>query len=96
MPNFSCKREKRSEKLSQSLEGVDLTDQDCTYEANRCLRAMSCEACDLCRLLCPEMAITRDPVTGVISIDLTYCKGCGICSYICPKGAINMVLDDAI
>lgn len=48
----------------------------------------------MCRLLCPDLAITRDRVTGEITIDLDYCKGCGICAFICPKGAITMVLEE--
>ncbi len=63
-------------------------------EALRCLGARSCEACDLCRLLCPDLAITRRADTGAIEIDLDYCKGCGICAAFCPRGAIRMVLED--
>jgi pyruvate ferredoxin oxidoreductase delta subunit len=48
----------------------------------------------VCRLLCPDLAITRDDITGQIVIDLDYCKGCGICAFVCPKGAITMVLED--
>ncbi len=58
--------------------------------ASRCLATRSCEACDVCRLLCPDLAITRDPGTGAIRIDLDYCKGCGICAAFCPRGAIRM------
>lgn len=62
-------------------------------EALRCLGAGSCEACDVCRLLCPDLAITRDPESGRVEIDLRYCKGCGICAAFCPRGAIRMVLE---
>ncbi|MCD6266037.1 MAG: 4Fe-4S binding protein, partial [Deltaproteobacteria bacterium] len=71
-----------------------LTPQEAEYEASRCLGTISCEACDICRLLCPDMAITRDSITGHIIIDLDYCKGCGICAFVCPKGAITMVLEE--
>jgi len=47
----------------------------------------------VCRLLCPDLAITRDTITGQIVIDLDYCKGCGICAFVCPKVAITMVLE---
>ena len=59
--------------------------------ASRCLATRSCEACDVCRLLCPDLAITRDAATGGIRIDFDYCKGCGICAAFCPRGAIRMV-----
>jgi len=64
-------------------------------DAGRCLATASCGACDVCRLLCPDLAITRDPATGRIRIDLAYCKGCGICAAFCPRGAIRMVPEDA-
>jgi len=62
-------------------------------DALRCLGTNSCEACDVCRLLCPDLAITREATTGCIQIDLDYCKGCGICAAFCPRGAIRMVLE---
>ena len=49
-----------------------------------------CNHCDFCRLLCPELAITRDPEEDVLSIDLKYCKGCGICEAFCPRDALKM------
>ncbi|MHB8764383.1 MAG: 4Fe-4S binding protein [Deferrisomatales bacterium] len=73
----------------------DLTaeDRQALEAAHRCLGAHSCEACDACRLLCPDLAITRHPETGRIQIDLDYCKGCGICAAFCPRGAIRMELE---
>jgi 2-oxoacid:acceptor oxidoreductase delta subunit (pyruvate/2-ketoisovalerate family) len=65
-----------------------------TEEACRCLGSQVCDSCDVCSLLCPDLCITRDPVTGKILIDYDYCKGCGICAVVCPKGAITMVLED--
>jgi len=49
----------------------------------------------VCRLLCPDLCITRDAATGRIVIDLDICKGCGICAHYCPKGAIRMVMEKA-
>jgi pyruvate ferredoxin oxidoreductase delta subunit len=46
-------------------------------------------------MLCPDLAITRDAITGQIIIDLNYCKGCGICAWVCPKGAIRMVVGES-
>ena len=61
-------------------------------EAQRCLGNTRCESCNLCRLLCPDLAITRNENTGEIEIDYDYCKGCGICALVCPKGAIEIDL----
>lgn len=99
--NLECKREKKERKTEEEVVRFDferhdspLSDSEAAYEASRCLGSMSCEACDLCRLLCPDLAITRDPHTGSIVIDLDYCKGCGICASVCPKGAIVMELEE--
>jgi len=63
-------------------------------EAKRCTAANPCYFCDVCQLLCPDLAITRDLMTNQIEIDLNYCKGCGLCAHYCPHGAIKMVVDD--
>ena len=101
MLNLECTKEKKGRKAGDEAVRLDferhdppLTDSEAEYEASRCLSAWSCEACNLCRLLCPDLAITRDPVTGEIVIDLDYCKGCGICAAVCPKGAIVMELEE--
>jgi len=61
-------------------------------EASRCLVNNQCDSCDLCRILCPDLCITRNE-KGEIEIDYDFCKGCGICG-ICPKGVINMILEE--
>ncbi|MGD8388219.1 MAG: 4Fe-4S binding protein [Desulfobacteraceae bacterium] len=70
-----------------------LTEEHVPLEASRCLSLLSCDSCDLCRLFCPDLCITRNPETGRIEIDYDYCKGCGICALVCPKGAIRMELE---
>jgi pyruvate ferredoxin oxidoreductase delta subunit len=47
----------------------------------------------MCRLLCPDLAMTLNEETGRIEIDLDFCKGCGICVAFCPKEAITMKLE---
>jgi 2-oxoacid:acceptor oxidoreductase delta subunit (pyruvate/2-ketoisovalerate family) len=100
MLNTGCKRESTSRTVRKGGDRIDLehhvpllSPQEAEYEASRCLGAMSCEACDVCRMMCPDMAITRDTNTGHIIIDLDYCKGCGICEAFCPKNAIRMKLE---
>ena len=63
-------------------------------EAKRCLGNNPCESCDLCRVFCPDLCITRNPVTNEIEIDYNFCKGCGLCALVCPRGAIKMVLEE--
>ncbi|OQY15745.1 MAG: hypothetical protein B6I32_05815 [Desulfobacterium sp. 4572_20] len=65
MLNRDCKRENRSRIQREADSRIDfdchaplLTPQEAEYEASRCLGTISCEACDICRLLCPDMAIT--------------------------------------
>ena len=98
MLNRDCERESQSRIVSKADIRIDseyhnplLTPQEAEYEASRCLGTTHCEACDVCRLLCPDLAITRDTITGQIVIDLDYCKGCGICASVCPAEAITRV-----
>ncbi len=67
-----------------------LSAQQAQAEAARCLRLGVCAGCEVCELLCPDQAISRDPQTGLPVIDLAFCKGCGLCAHFCPKGAIVM------
>ncbi len=71
-----------------------LTREQAIAEARRCTAASPCLYCDVCQLLCPDLAITRDPETGEIEKDLDYCKGCGLCAHFCPHGAIRMIVDE--
>jgi len=52
-----------------------------------------CNQCRMCRLLCPDLAMTLNEKTGQVEIDLDFCKGCGICVAFCPKEAIRMELE---
>ncbi len=71
-----------------------LTLAQASYEALRCTASSPCLYCDVCQLMCPDLAITRDLKSGEILIDLDFCKGCGLCAHYCPRGAIEMVLDE--
>ena len=63
-------------------------------EAKRCATSSPCLYCEVCQLLCPDLAIVRDAGTGQVLIDLNFCKGCGLCAHYCPHGAILMVIDE--
>jgi Pyruvate/2-oxoacid:ferredoxin oxidoreductase delta subunit len=73
-----------------------MTPEQARAEAQRCLSLHSCQGCEVCQLICPDQAITTDPVTRRPIIDLSYCKGCGLCAHICPKRATAMVLDQDV
>ena len=51
---------------------------------------MTCFQCEspYCADVCPAGAITKDEVTGVISISKVRCTGCKICTLACPFGNI--------
>ncbi len=57
-------------------------------ESRRCFNCGICNACDYCRLYCPEMSVIIND-TGR-SIDLDYCKGCGLCVAECPRNAMAL------
>lgn len=101
----NCEIEKKKRKrvpllpIKKRTKGFPLVERrmearEAVEEAKRCLAATDCHSCEVCSLLCPDLCITRDQVTGKIVIDFDYCKGCGICAFVCPKGAITMVLEE--
>ena len=57
-------------------------------EAARCFNCGICNACDFCRLYCPEMAVMVDKTERRINLD--YCKGCGVCATECPRNAMAL------
>ncbi|MBI4798074.1 MAG: 4Fe-4S binding protein [Desulfarculus sp.] len=67
-----------------------LSAQEARAEAARCLAQSPCQGCQVCELICPDQAITRDPISGLPVIDLDFCKGCGLCAHFCPRGALAM------
>ncbi|MBU1277130.1 MAG: 4Fe-4S binding protein [Proteobacteria bacterium] len=82
--------------VSEPMAGEgEMTLGQAQAEAARCLSGHSCQGCELCLLICPDLAVTKNPDTGRPVIDLAFCKGCGLCANVCPKGAITMELDQA-
>ncbi|MEJ2222467.1 MAG: 4Fe-4S binding protein, partial [Desulfobacterales bacterium] len=57
-------------------------------EARRCFNCGICNACDYCRLYCPEMSVLVEGEQR--RIDLDYCKGCGLCVAECPRNAMAL------
>ena len=54
---------------------------------------VTCQQCErpACLRACPvnPKVISKDPDTGVVSIDTERCTGCGECALACPYGAIG-------
>ena len=50
-----------------------------------------CEMCEkpVCLTVCPAGAISKNPETGVVSIDEKRCIGCLMCVQSCPFGHVN-------
>jgi 2-oxoacid:acceptor oxidoreductase delta subunit (pyruvate/2-ketoisovalerate family) len=59
-------------------------------EARRCFNCGVCNACELCLIFCPDLAISRRTGGPGFEIDYDYCKGCGLCNAECPRGAMAM------
>jgi 2-oxoacid:acceptor oxidoreductase delta subunit (pyruvate/2-ketoisovalerate family) len=59
-------------------------------ESRRCLNCGVCNACELCLIFCPDLAVARREGGPGFSIDYDHCKGCGVCAAECPRGAIAM------
>jgi Pyruvate/2-oxoacid:ferredoxin oxidoreductase delta subunit len=57
-------------------------------EARRCFNCGICNACDYCRLYCPEMSVMVEDERRYINLD--YCKGCGLCVAECPRNAMAL------
>ncbi len=57
-------------------------------ETRRCFNCGLCNACDNCRLFCPDIAVILEGTRR--RIDLDYCKGCGICVAECPRNAMTL------
>jgi 2-oxoacid:acceptor oxidoreductase delta subunit (pyruvate/2-ketoisovalerate family) len=67
--------------------GIDM--ERAMAEARRCFNCGVCNDCELCLILCPDVAIQRRE-DGGFDFDLDHCKGCGVCAEECPRGAIIM------
>jgi NADPH-dependent glutamate synthase beta subunit-like oxidoreductase len=60
-------------------------------ETRRCFNCGICNACDNCRIFCPEIAVILQGAKRQINFD--YCKGCGICVFECPRSAMELEVE---
>jgi NADPH-dependent glutamate synthase beta subunit-like oxidoreductase len=65
-----------------------LTIDQALKESRRCFNCGACNACDNCRIFCPEIAVILKD--GERRINLDFCKGCGICVIECPRSAMEL------
>ena len=73
-----------------SFDEIELTfsTNQAMEETRRCFNCGICNACDNCRIFCPEIAVILQG--GKRKINLDYCKGCGICVFECPRSAMSL------
>ena len=57
--------------------------------------AVQCRHCDepACVYSCLSGALSKDPVTGIVSVDTEKCIGCWTCVMVCPYGVIGRHLE---
>jgi ferredoxin len=54
----------------------------------------NCGNCIFCISVCPFEALSQDPETKKVRIDVTKCRFCGICYGACPSNLIEVALYD--
>jgi 2-oxoacid:acceptor oxidoreductase delta subunit (pyruvate/2-ketoisovalerate family) len=59
-------------------------------EAERCFSCGNCIRCNVCLMVCPDVAISFKENENEYLIDYDHCKGCGICSVECPRSAMTL------
>jgi carbon-monoxide dehydrogenase iron sulfur subunit len=54
--------------------------------------SVRCQHCDdaPCVRACLTGALSRDPETGVVTVDEERCIGCGTCILVCPVGVLRL------
>ena len=50
-----------------------------------------CSSCSICSTLCPYEALSKDPETGKIFLEIEKCQVCGLCYSTCPAKAIDTI-----
>jgi 2-oxoacid:acceptor oxidoreductase delta subunit (pyruvate/2-ketoisovalerate family) len=59
-------------------------------EAGRCFSCGNCIRCNVCLMVCPDVAISHKNEEREYRIDYDHCKGCGICAVECPRSAMTL------
>lgn len=89
IPSERVKKEYYNQIQPENVMAMDAED-----EKERCLSCGFCRDCEMCKEICPELAISRvskgDGTFEYLS-DPEKCIGCGICAGVCPCGVWTMV-----
>ena len=59
-------------------------------QAERCFSCGNCIQCNVCLMVCPDVAISFQEKENKYAVDLDHCKGCGICAVECPRSAMTL------
>jgi 2-oxoacid:acceptor oxidoreductase delta subunit (pyruvate/2-ketoisovalerate family) len=59
-------------------------------EAERCFSCGNCIQCNVCLMVCPDVAVSFLAEERKYLIDYDHCKGCGICAVECPRSAMKL------
>ncbi len=68
--------------------------------ASQCSSCGTCRDCGICATICPESAISRQPLPNGDGFEMVSdpekCIGCGFCAGACPCGIWNLVENESI
>lgn len=73
--------------FGETVGGLSLAEM--SAEVDRCFKCGACSQCNLCYLLCPDIAVRK--IDSGYAVNTDYCKGCGQCASTCPGHVIEMV-----
>lgn len=68
---------------------IGYSEDEAIKESSRCFNCGTCNQCDNCFTVCPDVAIRRDHKSNRYRINYNYCKGCLVCVHECPRAAMT-------
>ncbi len=78
----------RQKNFAEVYKGI--SEKQARREAARCFSCGNCTQCNVCLMVCPDVAISFVAEKKEYSIDYDHCKGCGICAVECPRVAMGL------
>ena len=80
--------DRRKGKFNEVHKG--LSPSQAKGEAERCFSCGNCIQCNVCLMVCPDVAVSFLAEERKYLIDYDHCKGCGICAVECPRSAMKL------